>query len=217
MIGSRIMQLACIGLALSVTIAYADRVLRLSTVHLVAESSNVIVTHDHDVQEVEVPGVVADDRIFLDLNSTLRIVRKSDNVEIFKKAVMPLTALTSVSDGRYFAGLSNLKTLSSEYNFILIRADGQIVMTALITPTSDHCRSLSWTTTNFIRWFDEKAPDVKLSFAGDQVETVTVLNPYDRAADGTAGKCVIRVAAAGANATEKHDSERALQLEHPKT
>lgn len=197
MIGSRITQLACIGLALNGTVAYADRALRLSTKHLVAESTTVIVTHDHDVREVKVPGVVAGDRILLDLNSTLRIVRKSDGVEIFNQAVMPLTALTSVNGGQYFAGLSNLQTLSSEYNFILVSEDGQIVTAALVTLTSGHCRSVSATTTNFIRWFSEKAPDVRLSFAGDRVDTVIVMNPYDRAADG-AGKCVIHVAATDA-------------------
>lgn len=203
MIGSRILQLGCIGLALNVTTAYADRSLRLSTAHLVAESSTVIVTHDHDVQQVKEPGAVAGSGIVLDYNSTLRIVRKSDNAEIFKQAVMPLTTLTSVDDGRYFAGLSSLQTLSSQYNFLLISAGGRIVTTVLITPTSGHCRSVSWTTTNFIGWFDEKAPDVQLSFAGGQVDAVTVVNPYDRAADGTAGKCVIRVAVVGANSTAK--------------
>jgi hypothetical protein len=162
-IHSRIVRLLCVGLVLNVTAAYADRSLRLSTRHLVAETSTVIVTHDHDVQQIKEPGAVAGSGILLDLNSTLRIVRKSDNAEIFKQAVMPLTALTSVNDGHYFAGLSSLQTLSSGYNFLLISADGQIVITALITLTSGHCRSVSSTTTNFIGWFNEKAPDVQLA------------------------------------------------------
>lgn len=195
MIGPRIMQLGCLGLALTVTIASADRSLRFSTAHLVAENSTVIVTHDHDVQQVKEPGAVAGSEIRLNLNSTLRIVRKSDNAAILKLAVMPLTALTSVDNGRYFAGLSNLRTLSFRYNFLLMSADGQIVTTALITPTSGHCGSVSSTTTNFIGWFDEKVPDVHLSFAGGQVAKATVVNPYDTAADGTKGQCVIQVAA----------------------
>jgi len=202
MIGSRVLQFGCIGLALNVGAAYADRSLRLSTAHLVAESSTVIVMHDHDVKQVEKPRADAGSGIVLDYNSTLRIVRKSDNAEVFERAVMPLTALTSVDNGRYFAGLSNLQTLSFEYNFLLISASGQIVTTALITPTSGHCRSVSATTSNFIRWFDEEAPKVHLSFAGDQVDTVTVVNPYERAADGSAGKCVIRVATAQENSAE---------------
>jgi hypothetical protein len=169
----------------------------------VAESSTVIVTHDHDVKQINKPSAVAGSEIVLDMISTLRIVRKSDNAEIFKHAVMPFTALTSVDGGRYFAGLSSLQTLSPQYNFLLIRADGRIVTTALITPTSGHCRSVRSSTTNFIGWFDEKAPDVQLSFAGDQVDTVTVVNPYDKASGGPAGNCVIRVAAAGANPAEK--------------
>jgi hypothetical protein len=200
-IALRMLQFGCIGLALNITAAYADRSLRLSTAHLVAESSTVIVMHDHDVKQGREPGA-ADGKIALDYNSTLRIVRKSDDAEIFERAVMPLTTLTSVDDGRYFAGLSNLQTLSFRYNFLLIRADGQIVTTALITPTSGHCRSVSATVTNFIRWFDEKAPAVRLSFAGDQLDAVIVVNPYDKGADGTAGQCVIRVAA-DANSTEK--------------
>lgn len=192
------LQLGCIGLALSVTQAHADRSLRLSTKHLVAEGSTVIATHDHDIKQIKTPAALDSGEIVLDMTSTLRIVRKRDNVEIFKQAVMPLTALTSVDEGRYFAGLSNLQVLSSQYNFLLISASGRIVTTALITATSGHCRSVSSTTTNFIRWFDEEAPDVRLSFAGDRVDSVTVLNPYDKAADGSEGKCVIRVAPADA-------------------
>ena len=204
MIGSRILQLGCLGLVLTfAAAAYADRSLRLSTEHLVADSSSVIVTHNHDVKQIKKPDAVAGSEIVLDLNSTLRIVRKSDNTEIFKQDVMPLTALTSVDDGRYFAGLSSLQALSPQYNFLLISADGQIVTTALITPTSGHCRSVSWSTTNFIGWFDEKSPDVQLSFTDDQVSTVTVLNPYDQAADGTSGRCVIRVATATSNSSNK--------------
>jgi hypothetical protein len=198
-IGSRMLQLGCIGLALNITAAHADRSLRLSTAHLVAESSTVIVMHDHDVKQVKGPGTDAGRRIALEHNSTLRIVRKSDNAEIFRQAVMPLTALTSVDDGRYFAGLSNLQTLSFQYNFLLVSAAGQIVTAALITPTSGHCRAVSATTTNFLRWFDETAPTVQLSFTGDQVAEVTVVNPYDRNADGSAGKCVTRVAGANSN------------------
>lgn len=194
MIGSRMLQFGCIVLALGSTAAYADRSLRLSTEHLVAESSAVIVMHDHDVKEVKEPGAGAGSKIVVEYNSTLRIVRKSDNAEIFNQALMPLTALTSVADGRYFVGLSNLQTLSFQYNFLLISAAGEIVATALITPTSGHCRSVSATTTNFIRWFDENAPKVQLSFAGDLVDAVTVVNPYDKGANGTAGTCVIRIA-----------------------
>ncbi|MDY6944542.1 MAG: hypothetical protein SXG53_02395 [Pseudomonadota bacterium] len=90
---------------------------------------------------------------------------------------MPLTALTSVDCGRYFAGLSSLQVLSFAHNFLLISANGEMVTTALITPTSGHCRSVHWSTTNVIAWFDEKAPDVQLSFVGDRVDTVTVGNP----------------------------------------
>ena len=203
MIRPRVLQLSCIGLALSVATAHADRSLRLSTKHLVAESSTVVVNHDHEVKDVKKPGAVSGPDIVLDVHSTLRVVRKSDNAEIFNQTVMPLTALTSVDGGRYFAGLSSLQTLADQYNFLLISADGRIVTTALITPTSGHCRSVSWSTTNFIGWFDEKAPDVRLSFEGGQVDAVTVMNPYDKAADGTPGKCVIRVTPAGANSGGK--------------
>ena len=201
MIDSRVWQFGCIWLALSTPSAYADRSLQLSTAHLVVESSTVVVMHDHDIKQVKKPDASASGGIALEYNSTLRIVRKSDDAEIFKQAVMPLTTLTSVDNGRYFAGLSNLQTLSSQYNFLLISAGGQIVTTALISPTSGHCRSVSAKKTNLIRWFDEKAPTVQLSFAGDQVDAVTVVNPYDRAADGTAGKCVVRISRA--NSTEK--------------
>jgi len=192
---SRMLQLACIGAVLAVSMAQADQTIRMSTRHLVAESATVIVTHDHDVKPVDKPGA-ASDEYTLELNSTLRIVRKRDNAEIFKQAVMPLTALTSVDGGRYFAGLSSLQALSFAYNFLLISANGEIVTTALITPTSGHCRSVRWSTTNVIAWFDENVPDVQLSFVGDRVDTVTVGNPYDTSDDGSRGKCVIRVAAA---------------------
>jgi hypothetical protein len=202
MIGSRGLQLGCFGLVLGVKAAHADPALYLSTMHLEAESPAVIVTHDHDVKRVKMPQGAPDDAITLDLNSTLRIVRKSDKTEIFKQEVMPLTALTSVDGGRYFAGLSNLKTIAHEYNFILISADGRIVTTALITPMSHHCRTLSATTTNFIRWFDDKAPKVQLSFEGGEVDKVFVENPYDNDTGGRPGKCVIQVAA-GAKSTGK--------------
>jgi hypothetical protein len=196
MSGLRLKQLGCAAVALSMSTAQADRALRLSTMHLVTESPALIVTHDHDVTQVNVPGVEARGRIFLDLNSTLRMVRKDDNAEIFNQPVMPLTALTSVNDGRYFAGLSSLQTLSSDYNFILISEDGKIVATALITVTSGHCRSVSATTTNFIRWFNEKAPEVHISFEDGQVNKITVVNPYDRGTNGAPGTCVIHVEAA---------------------
>jgi hypothetical protein len=195
----RVLQLGGIGLALGVAPVYADRSLLLSSKHLVAESSTVMVTHDHDVKQIKTPAALGEGKIVLDLNSTLRIVRKRDNVEIFKQAVMPLTALTSVDEGRYFAGLSSLQAISSQYNFLLISASGQIVTTALITANSGNCGSVRSTTTNFIGWFDEAAPDVRLSFAGDRVDSVTVLNPYDRAADGSAGRCVIPVAPAASD------------------
>ena len=112
---SRILQLGCIGLALSITPAYADRAFYLSTEHLAAESPTVIVTHDHDSWEAKRPEGMSNGGISFALYSVLRIVRKSDNAEIFKQRVMPLTALTSVDAGRYFAGLSNLKALAPEY------------------------------------------------------------------------------------------------------
>lgn len=202
MICSRILQLGCIGLALSITPAYADRAFHLSTEHLVAESSTVIVTHDHDSWEAKRPEGMSDGGIYLSVDSVLRIVRKSDNAEIFKQRVMPLTALTSVDGGRYFAGLSNLKALAPEYNFLLISADGRIVTTARITSTSHHCRRISSTTTNFTRWFDDKAPKVQLSFVGGEVDKVFVENPYDNDTGGRPGKCVIQVAA-GAKSTGK--------------
>lgn len=122
-------------------------------------------------------------------------MRKSDNTEIFYQRVMPLTTLASVDDGQYFAGLSSLRALSFEYNFLLISAEGEIITTALITPTSDHCRVVSYTTTNSIRWFEEDTPDIALSFKGDRVDTITVVNPYDRGPYGQGvGTCVIRVA-----------------------
>ena len=120
-------------------------------------------------------------------------VRKRDQVEIFRQDVMPFMALTSVEGGRYFACLSKLRTLASAYNFMLISESGRIVTTALITPNSGHCRAVRWSTTNYIGWFNEKAPDVGLTFGDDRVDTVTVTNPFDRTADGAAGKCVIRV------------------------
>jgi hypothetical protein len=64
--------------------------------------------HDSDVQRVREPGAASGRGILLELNSTLPIVRKSDNAEIFKRAVMPLTALTIVNDGSCFANLSSL-------------------------------------------------------------------------------------------------------------
>jgi hypothetical protein len=187
------LQLGCFAFALTVSAANADRSLQLSTEHLVAEGSTVTVTHDHDVKRINRPGAFDPSQILLDLNSTLRIVRKRDQVEIFRQDVMPFTALTRADGGRYFAGLSSLRTLSSDYNFMLISESGRIVTTALITPTSGHCRSVKWSTTNYIGWFDEKVPDVRLSFADDKVDTVTVMNPFDRTADGAVGKCVIRV------------------------
>lgn len=104
----RTLQLGCIGFALSVTPAPADRALRLSTRHLAAESSTVIATHDHDVKQIKTPAGLDSGEVVVALNSTLRIVRKPGDVEIFKQAVMPFTALASVDEGRYFAGLSSL-------------------------------------------------------------------------------------------------------------
>lgn len=195
----RTARLGCLAFALTVSVANADQLLQLSTKHLVAKGPTVTVTHDHDVKRIERPGAFDPSLFLLDLNSTLRIVRKRDQVEIFRKDVMPFTALTSVDGGRYFAGLSSLRTLSSEYNFMLISESGRIVTTARITPNSGHCQSVQWTTTNYIGWFDEKAPDVRLSFAGGEVDTVIVINPFDRAADGAAGKCVIRVTSPAAS------------------
>lgn len=93
------LRLGCIGLALNMTAAHADRSLRLSTKHLVAESSAVVVTHDHDVERIKDRAAAAGGGIALYLNSTLRIVRKRDNADILKQPVMPLTALTSVDAG----------------------------------------------------------------------------------------------------------------------
>jgi hypothetical protein len=55
-----------------------------------------------------------------------------------------------------FAGLSSLQALSFAYNFLLISANGEIVTPALITPTSGHCRSVHWSTTNVIESSDRK-------------------------------------------------------------
>jgi hypothetical protein len=59
LVRSRMLQFGCIGLALNMTDAFADRSLRLSTAHLVAESSTVTVTHDHDVKQVKEPAADA--------------------------------------------------------------------------------------------------------------------------------------------------------------
>ena len=80
--------------------------------------------------------------------------------------------------------------------------------TARITSTSHLCRALSATTTNFIRWFDDKAPKVQLSFVDGQIDKVFVENPYDKDTDGSPGKCVIQVAA-GAKSTASHNPSSA--------
>lgn len=184
---ARSMRLVLFGLLLHMGTAYGDTYLRPSKLELTAENPRVLVIHKHDVQLTPTSqGTV------MDLNSTLRIISKGNHAEIVDEKVMPLTALVNLGGSKYFAGLSTLKTLAYEYNFILFTESGRIVTTALISRTSGHCHHVSESVTNYIGWFDESAPNVRLVVDGSLVTSVIVRNPHDRGPDAT-GECVISV------------------------
>ena len=175
-----VVRLGIVAPLLIISAAHADTSLLPSKLELTAQNAHVIVIHEHDVKLHPTEHGTT-----IELNSTLRIMSRSDTTEISKQDVMPLTALVNLDGGKYFAGLSSLKTLSFQYNFVLFTEDGRIVTTALVTRMSGHCHAVTESVTNYIGWFDENAPDVKLVFDNRQVKAVIVKNPYDRAPDAT--------------------------------
>lgn len=178
------------GLMLVSGAARADIAFRPSVVSLETENQDVIVLHDHAVEFRDSPD---GDGLIIWGNSTLRIISKSDGSEILNERVMPLTTLLNVGDG-YFAGLSVLRALAAQYNFVLFTQTGEVIATALVTFRSGHCKEVGGTTTNFIFWYDEKDPDaVRLSFEGGRVNEIIVANSHDRTAVDHRGVCVIPV------------------------
>ena len=176
--------------------SHADSRLALSEVSVSAENDNVIVTHEHSMRRKDNgTGDVGDGKITLAVESTLRFVSKTSEGADMEFEVGPLTALVNIDGGPYFAGLSNLKTLSHRYNFVLFDQHGKMLATALITADSGHCGRVSQSTTNRIRWYDEQNPEIRLVFGDDaaEVRKVVVTNPYDTGPDGVSGKCVIQV------------------------
>lgn len=190
---TRIFLAGMLSVLLSVTIVHADRALRESSALLVAANKDTYVIHEHRIQFDTSEREMAKDAIVANINSTLRIFNKNDGKETFKKFIMPLTALTNIDGGEYFAGLSDLKTLSHQYNFILFTQDGRFVAKALITPTSDHCRKVAHSVSNAIRWFDKESPQVWLEIDNGHPVKAIVKNPYDTFPDGKMGECVIPI------------------------
>ena len=178
-------------------LSHADSRLALSKVSVSAENTNVVVTHEHSMRRKDNgTGDVGDGKITLAVESTLRFVSKTSEGADREFEVGPLTALVNIDDGPYFAGLSNLKTLSHRYNFVLFDQHGTVLATALITADSGHCGRVSQSTTNRIGWYDEQHPEIRLVFGDDaaEVRKVVVANPYDTDPDGVSGKCAIQVA-----------------------
>lgn len=177
--------------------SHADSRLALSEVSVSAENDNVIVTHEHSMRRKDNrTGDVGDGKITLTIESTLRFVSKTSEAADMEFEVGPLTALVNIDGGPYFVGLSNLKTLSYRYNFVLFDQHGAMLATALITADSGNCDRISQSTTNRIGWYDEQNPEVRLVFGDDaaEVRKVVVTNPYDTGRDGVSGNCVIQVA-----------------------
>ena len=199
----RIFRILCIPSAVAVAtlfvygLSHADSRLALSDVSVSAENNHVIVTHEHSMRRKDNgTGDVGDGKITLAVESNLRFVSKTSEAADMEFEVGPLTALVNIDGGPYFAGLSNLKTLSYRYNFVLFDQHGTVLATALITADSGHCRRVSQSTTNRIGWYDEQNPEIRLVFGDDaaEVRRVVVTNPYDIGLDGVSGECVIQVA-----------------------
>lgn len=174
--------------------AHADRFLKDSSQLLVAANNDVYVIHEHQVDfDIDDPKAREMGTIVAHAKSVLRIFSRREGREIFKQFVMSLTALINIDGSEYFAGLSHLKTLSFQYNFILFDQDGRFVAKALVTPTSEHCRAAAFSVTNAILWFDNESPQVRLEFDNDRPVRAIVKNPYDVSPNGEIGECVIRI------------------------
>lgn len=177
--------------------SHADSRLALSEVSVSAENNNVVVTHEHSMRRKDNgTGDAGDGKITLAVESTLRFVSKTSEGGDMEFEVGPLTALVNIDGGPYFAGLSNLKTLSHRYNFVLFDQRGTVLATALIAADSGHCGRVSQSTTNRIGWYDEQNPEIRLVFGEDgaEVRKVVVTNPYDTGPDDVSERCVIQVA-----------------------
>lgn len=168
----------------------ADSVFYTGKNSIKAENRDVIVLHEYDIQVENQPD--RNDSL-LKLNSTLRIIRKSDNSEIFSQESSPLTALVPLDNSGYFVGLSHLNFLSTikGYNFILFNENGDVLKKDMIKNGSGHCNSLRQSVTNFIYWFDRDNPEVRPVYNQDKLTRVIVQNPYDRTAPENLGECVI--------------------------
>lgn len=178
-------------------LSHADSRLALSEVSVSAENNKVVVTHEHSMRRKGGGNDGSGDgKITLLIESTLRFVPKTPEGADTVFEIDPLTALVNIDGGRYFAGLSNLKTLSHRYNFVLFDQHGRVLATALITADSGHCGRISQSTTNRIGWYDESNPEIRLVLddGAAEVRKVVVTNPHDTGPDGTSGKCVIDIA-----------------------
>lgn len=145
----------------------------MSQEDLTIETESLVVRHVHTTEFAQLPSGEAG----FELKSTLEVREKSSGALVTEQRVMPMTALIHIGHG-YAVALSDLKALAPEYNFMLLDPAGGILMTALVTGKSGHCKSISETVTNFRRWFNRNDPRAVGVFQDDILQEVLVENPY---------------------------------------
>ena len=135
-----------------------------SALSIWAESDDLIALHKHKASSGEIR------------ESFVRILEKNTGYVVSEFETTPFTALVSIADGRYFAGLSNFNSISRPhgYNFAVFAADGTFLIKAFVLRGSGHCERVSQSVSQYVRWFNGPEPHITVNFYGTEVTEVLV-------------------------------------------
>lgn len=132
------------------------------------ESDSLFVLHKHRARAWDVS------------ESITRIIDKQTGRVLKEFETTPFTALLSVEDGQYFAGLSYFQASSYPhgYNFALFSAQGEFIVKAFVLSESGHCKEPRQSVSQYVFWYDENDPNVRLRREDNEIVEILVDSYY---------------------------------------
>lgn len=132
------------------------------------ESDSLFVLHKHRARAGDV------------FESITRIIDKQTGYILTEIETTPFTALLPVEDGQYFAGLSYFQASSYPhgYNFALFSAQGKFIVKAFVLSGSGHCKKPNQSVSQYVHWYNENDPNVRLRREGNEIIEILVDSYY---------------------------------------
>jgi hypothetical protein len=146
-------------------VVLADAIGYAKVVDLREETASVIAEHHHDwtraTEAARFKMITGTRDPFTAENtySYLRLVDKASGREIFRAPVPALSQLWISPDSRFVVGLSNIK-LWNPYQLVVFTRAGRRVLEKNFT--SDTTHGIQQSVTNWIGWFKEPVPAIRL-------------------------------------------------------